>query len=53
MTKTKLINFNCPLDLLRKFDETWKRIGRKYPDRTTALVVAMEFFIEENRKKET
>lgn len=50
MTEKAAVNFNCPSKVLEEFDETWKHTGR-YRDRTDALITAMKFFIEENKKE--
>lgn len=51
MTETSAVNFNCPTKLLEDFDKTWKQTGR-IPNRTDALLRAMENYIEKNQNKE-
>lgn len=43
MSETTQVNFNCPVELLTEFDESWK--GR-YNDRTSALLGLLREFIK-------
>lgn len=45
MTETILVNFNCPKQLIEKFDEAWKL--RLYTNRTEVLLALIRQFLKE------
>lgn len=47
MSEKQLVQFNCPKELLKEFDDTW---NGKFGDRTAALHAAMRLFNEKYKE---
>lgn len=46
----KRVNFDCPIEVLEPFDAMVEREW-KYPDRTTAIIDAMQHLLKLNEKE--